>query len=331
MAAMTFQNRNFSIPHSVEAAHQLSASCSSLRNNSELKRRRPNGFGWARSSVLVMLLSATIGASATNYTLWVNGRNGGGVPGNYNDFGYWGTASVNAGVNKKAVNWDGRNRISTQMSRLINALDCFCTGTNWCYVAAHSAGNLMVGYVLDLHGGTNRYKKTPMPRSDGQCTNSDGKTQKGWNIKWVGVAGGAAGGSEIADIGNLVPLDYDLKTITARSLYNHNNTRGTMFYLFAGAKGSVFSMLLPGQDDSWVAYHSSGGVAGTSSAAYCNLADWLCNDLTLGTAPTQNGKPKWTNHSVLLRDDGVLYNHGPNGNWGGIVAPLRSHMQANAK
>ena len=91
---------------------------------------------------------------ATNYSLWINGRNNPGVtPGNHADFTYWGPASVNAGVNKISVNWDGFSRVSDQNFRIRDALDCYCTGTNWCYVAAHSAGNLQIGYAMSLYGG----------------------------------------------------------------------------------------------------------------------------------------------------------------------------------
>ena len=37
---------------------------------------------------------------ATNYSLWINGRTGGGVAGNYADFTYWGPSPTEAGVNK---------------------------------------------------------------------------------------------------------------------------------------------------------------------------------------------------------------------------------------
>ncbi len=76
-------------------------------------------------------------AHATNYTLWVNGRTGGGQLGNYADFTYWGPAGTAAGVNKKAVNWDGYNSISNQNYLVRNALDCYCTGSNWCYIGRH--------------------------------------------------------------------------------------------------------------------------------------------------------------------------------------------------
>ena len=273
-------------------------------------------------------------AHATNYSLWINGRTGGGQLGNYADFSYWGPATANAGVNKKSVNWDGYNHISTQNYLVREALDCYCTGSNWCYIAVHSAGDLMIGYTLDMYGGSARYKKNAIPNSSGQCGNTDGTTQTGWNIKWVAVAGGAAGGSELANAGDWAlsePLVSDLKTSTARAMYNHNNTRGKMFYMYAGAKGTAYSFLLPGQDDEVVAYHSSGGIAGNSGGSYCNPSDWFCNDLTIGTDPAQGGHEKWSNHWVDVRDDGEAYNHYTNGNWGGVVSLARAVMEFYSK
>jgi hypothetical protein len=284
---------------------------------------------------LTLGVAALAGAAmATNYSLWVNGRTGGGAIGNYGDFSYWGPSNVEAGVNKRAVNWDGRSRIADQAHLVRNALDCFCTGPNWCYVAAHSAGNLMVGYNLALFGGSTRFKKNPSPGADGSCSNSDGGTQVGWNIKWVNVAAGAAGGSELADFGSWAfsePLVQDLKTTTSRAMYDHNNTRGKMMYLYAGARGTLYSGLLPGQDDEAVAYHSSGGVSGSSGGAFCNPSDWFCNDLALGTANNEGGRAKWANHSVAFRDDREAYNHYAAGNWGGVIGLVRANMANNAK
>lgn len=283
----------------------------------------------------LLAAAALAGAAfAANYSLWINGRTGGGVAGNYADFTYWGPAGTAAGVNKKAVNWDGYNHVSDTNGLIRNALDCYCTGPNWCYVAAHSAGNLQIGYALSLYGGTARYKKNATPGSDGSCANSDGTTQTGWNIKWVNVAAGAAGGSELANAGDWAlsePLVSDLKTATARAMYDHNNTRGKMFYLWAGAKGTAYSFILPGQDDEAVAYHSAGGISGSGGGSYCNPSDWLCNDLTLGTAPAEGGKAKWTNHSVVFRDTAEAYNHYTNGNWQGTVGLVRADMVNNAK
>jgi hypothetical protein len=286
------------------------------------------------SAAVLALIALASAALAANYSLWVNGRGGGGVAGNYADFTYWGPASTAAGINKKAVNWDGYNRISDQNHLIRNALDCYCTGPNWCYVAVHSAGNLMMGYTLSMYGGSSRYKKNAQPGSNGVCANSDGTTQTGWNIKWVNVAAGAGGGSELADNGDWLlsePLVSDLKTSTARAMYDHNNTRSKMFYMYAGAKGTLYSFILPGQDDEAVAYHSSGGVSGSSGGSYCNPSDWFCNDLTMGTAVNEGGRAKWANHSVVFRDDGENYNHYTNKNWGGVVGLVRSNMVTNAK
>jgi hypothetical protein len=87
---------------------------------------------------------------------------------------------------------------------------------------------------------------------------------------------------------------------------------------------------LPGQDDEVVSYHSSGGVAGSSGASYCNPSDFFCNNLNLGTATNEGGSVKWTNHSVLFRDDGESYNHYTNQNWLGIVSVVRAAMVNNA-
>jgi hypothetical protein len=283
--------------------------------------------------VLLSLSAVTTIASATNYTLWVNGRGGGGVVGNYGSFTYWGPSTTAAGVNKKAVNWDGYNSIASQNGKIRDALDCFCTGSNWCYIATHSAGDLMMGYTLANYGTSSRMKKNAAPGAGGTCSNSDGTAQTGWNIKWVRAASGAGGGSELSDAGSWAltePLVKDLKTTTARAMYNHNNTANVWFYMYAGAKGTVYSGILPGQDDEAVAYHSTGGVAGSSGGSYCNPSDWFCNDLTLGTAANEGGAAKWSYHSVSFRDDAEAYNHYANGNWQGIISVVRSAMVSSA-
>ncbi|MFY0525208.1 hypothetical protein ACN28I_19370 [Archangium gephyra] len=282
-------------------------------------------------STAIIAATALVGAeaSATNYTLWIHGRNGGSTQrGNYADFSYWGPSSTAAGINKKAVNWNGTQRISVENFRVRDALDCFCTGANWCYIAAHSAGNLQIGYALSMYGGSARYKKNAVPNSSGVCGNTDGTTQVGWNIKWVDVASGAGGGSELANYGDWAtsePLTSDLVTSTARGMYNHNTTRSIWFYMFAGSRGTAYSGVLPGQDDEAVAYHSTGGVSATGG--FCNPGDWFCDGtLNTGTAATSNGKAKWSYHTVELRDDGEAYDHYAAGNWAGIVGPVRTDM-----
>lgn len=288
---------------------------------------------FARIVVTLCLLAASAWASATNYTLWINGRTGGGVIGNYASFTYWGPDSTAAGVNKKSVNWDGYNSIASQNGKIRDALDCFCTGENWCYIASHSAGDLMIGYALANYGSSTRLKKNALANGAGVCGNSDGGSQTGWNIKWVRAASGAAGGSELSDAGSwstAEPLVQDLKTATARAMYNHNATANVWFYMYAAAKGTLYSGLLPGQDDEAVAYHSSGAVSGSAGGACCNPGDWFCNDLTLGTAANEGGSTKWAYHAVSFRDDGETYNHYTAGNWQGIVGVVRAAMVGTA-
>jgi hypothetical protein len=286
----------------------------------------------ALAVAVISTLLAAPEASATNYSLWIHGKNGGGTQrGNYADFSNWGPSTVSAGVNKKAVNWDGRQRISVENFRIRDALDCFCTGTNWCYVAVHSAGNLQIGYAMSLYGGSTRSVRNAVPNSSGVC-GTTGATQVGWNIKWVDVASGAGGGSELANMGDWAssdPLTSDLVTSTARGMYNHNTTRAKWFYMFAGARGTAYSGTLPGQDDEAVAYHSTGGVS--VKGGFCNPGDWFCDGtLNTGTAATSNGKPLWSYHTVEFRDDGENHDHYQNGNWENIVGVVRADMAAYA-
>jgi hypothetical protein len=294
-----------------------------------------------RLAALALAISSLTGlAQATNYSLWINGRTS--TPGNINsraDFTYWGGAPVlsgQAGVNPISVNWDGKSHVSTTNAGIQKALDCYCTGTNWCYVAVHSAGNLQIGYALSTAGNSVR-NSTSVP-TDGVCTGATGGAkQTGWNIKFVDVAAGAAGGSELADSGAWTmseELAQHLKTTTARAMYDHNLTRNVSFYMYAGAKGAVTSAVLKGQNDSVVAYHSTGGTSGTSGTRLCNPGQsaLTCpNDLTMGTAVNEGGSTKWTGHSVVFRDDAEQFDHYANQNWEGVVSKVRTHMINTAK
>jgi hypothetical protein len=287
----------------------------------------------AASLAAAATLAVAAPSQATNYTLWIHGRNTGAKTqtGNYNDFSYWGSSASAAGVNKKAVNWDGVGKISTTNGAIRNALDCYCTGSNWCYIAAHSAGDLQIGYALALHGGSTRNVKNASPDASGVCGNTGG-TQTGWNIHWIDVASGAGGGSELANMGEWAvgdALTGDLKTATARAMYNHNTTRGKTFYMFAAAKGTAYSGTLPGQDDEAVAYHSTGGLSSTGSL--CNPGDWFCDGtLALGTSSSA-GIAKWGFHTVEFRDDSEAYDHYSKGAWAGIVGVVRQDMVTYAQ
>jgi hypothetical protein len=138
--------------------------------------------------------------SGAVYTLWIHGLDPDNTrtPGDYTDWSYWGDASMAAGDNPRAVNWDGTNRISSNNTYIRRALDCFCTGNNTCVVAAHSTGDPQIGYALSLFGDSERDVTDATPDATGTCGGT-GATQTGWNITAVYVAGGAAGGSELAD------------------------------------------------------------------------------------------------------------------------------------
>lgn len=287
-----------------------------------------------KTTLLAVAMATVLGlasteALATNYTLWIHGRSPSftTAKGNYNSWAYWGSSATVAGVNKKSVNWGGEDAtaLTTNNTYVIRALDCFCTGANWCYIAAHSAGDLQIGYSLANSGSSTRYKKNATPDATGTCGNLTGSpTQVGWNIKWIESAGGAGGGSELANLASAVwadtPLTRQMTTTAARALYNHNTT-SVMFNMLAGAKGTLYSGTLPGQDDEVIAYHSSGGVSVVGS--FCNPGDSFCDGtLNTGTSGTSNGKTLWTNHNVIFRDTTEAYNHYTNGAWGGIVSVM---------
>jgi len=163
--------------------------------------------------------------------------------------------------------------------------------------------------------------------ASGEC-GSTGGTQVGWNIQWVSVAGGAAGGTELANLGYWAvsdPLTSDLRTATVRSMYDHNQTRGAIFYMFPGAKGTLYSGVLPGQDDEVIAYHSAGGLSGTGK--FCNPGNWFCDDeLRLETEASKRGDtvvPKWSHHVTVFRDDDEAHDHYAHGAWGGIISVAR--------
>jgi hypothetical protein len=288
--------------------------------------------------LIASLLFAASGVSfAENFTLWINGRDDSGRNarrvGNYSDFGYWGSADRPAGVNKRAVNWNGTSRIVNQNAVIRDALDCYCTGNNWCYVSAHSAGNLQIGYALALHGDTQRVKRNPSVSSGGQCNAVDGSTQTGWNIRWVSIAGGAAGGSELANVGSWTqwdPLANELKTGTARGMYDHNQTRGVRFRMFAGARNN-WVPFLPGYHDGVVAYHSTGGVANSTRGYGNRRIGGLLHELTMGSSKNSDGSSKWANHEVAFRDNNTRIWHSTEGDWRGIVHRAREDMVVHGR
>lgn len=230
-----------------------------------------------------LLLALASPARATNYSLYVHGRTGG-VTGcgvsqpTPTGWSYWG-GQVQPGVNPIPVNYDGTAHISVANPTVRGYLDRYCTGTNSCYVACHSAGCAHVGYALDLYGGN-------------------------WNIHWIDAGGSAEGGTELSDYFGWATCDAlggDLRTGTVRALYNHNDLKGAWSYMFAGAKGAVYSGVLPGDDDAVVPFHSAGGMS--STGRWCIAGTWFCTTLPGGTTG------KYGYHTLFFRDDREAYDH----------------------
>jgi hypothetical protein len=191
-------------------------------------------------------------AGATNYTLWIHGRNTGGTP---SGFSYWvndkGTnIAQSTGVNPVAVDYDGTAHLSVSNPTVVGFLNTYCMASagNSCYVAAHSAGAAQIGYAEAYYPGR-------------------------WSIIWVSTGGSAAGGSELA--GNTayffsgLNLDLDLAVGTMRGMYNHDvlgdDISGYVYNNLGGDYASLTTCLFPGgcafgdgSNDSAVAFHSSG-------------------------------------------------------------------------
>jgi hypothetical protein len=243
-----------------------------------------------RTLTALCLLGITGLASATNYTLWINGRTGGGTIGDYNSFTYWGpsprrrastrrpsTGTATTASHRRAAH-PRRARLLLHRQQLVLYRD-------------PQRGRPDDG----LHAGQLRrlgaHEEERQPEFVGRVRQfSDGTSQTGWNIKWVRAASGAGGGSELADYGSWAvsdPLTQDLKTDDrARHVQPQHHARHLVLHV-RRRQGHAYSGILPGQDDEAVAYHSSGGVAGSSGGSYCNPSDWFCNDLTSARAPTR--------------------------------------------
>ena len=219
-------------------------------------------------------------ASATNYTIWIHGRNSGGTP---SGFSYWARSGYNSnnnvgqaiGVNAVAADYDGTAHIATSNPTVVGVLNTYCQGQNSCYVACHSAGCSQIGYAVDKY-----------------YNSGTGKTP--WNIIWVMTGGSAAGGSELA--GNTayfftgLNIDLDLANSTMRGLYNHDHLGdyiiGYVYNNLGGDWATLTTCLFEGgcafgggQNDSAVSFQSSGhfrhdGTEGGDSATGSAGGTW---------------------------------------------------------
>jgi hypothetical protein len=216
------------------------------------------------------LLAATAPARATNYSIYIHGFTGlsscGQTP---SGWCYWNN-SAQPGVNATPANYNGTQHLSQSSPAVKSVLDAKCMGTNWCYVAAHSLGASMIGYLEAIYPAR-------------------------WNIYWVDTAGGAAGGSELANaidwansaVQSLTGYGYgainDLTTGTMRGLYNHDalgdHISGAVYTFMGGDWATYDNGFFPGGgNDIVVAYHSSGHYRSIGSyqgaPTSCNTSTW---------------------------------------------------------
>lgn len=176
-----------------------------------------------------------------------------------------GYISVNCVVNNTVSIANSASQFRTKY------LDVYCTGSNWCYIFNYSMGDAIVGYI-------------------------NANYPPNWNIAYVYTTAGAGGGSELAIKGIssffTCGAANDLGVSTVRNKYNHNDTNGITIYHIGGYKG-IFgaSLILPGEDDGVVAYHSAG--ACVNSGSYNNLCS--CTH--------------WSNHVIAYSCTGYYLNH----------------------
>jgi hypothetical protein len=204
-------------------------------------------------------------ASATVYNIHVGGvcstqfTNGKGAA---SAVGYWpGEVSINAWV-------DQRSSMSTATSNLKTVLDQYCQGSNSCWIYTFSNGAAVLSRVLATYSTAWRIVSVRNSAGNGGGT----------EIAGTGWIGDAFGGCSLAGSSSLLPS-------AIRNGWNHNDTNGVPF-VHIGGTGTIWwslgttHLLLPGTDDSVVAFHSAGGMS--SAGSFSNL----CSG------------PKYSNHIV---------------------------------
>lgn len=208
---------------------------------------------------LFLVVSFLTGAvAAAERVIFVHGRSGthcdtsNGYSTDVNN--YWGNSkSITTAATKYYVGYDGASDPRTwgscrAQSKLYQVLEAQCKGTNYCTIICHSAGCYATEYFID-------------------------KSATAYNIRRIWASSSAAGGSELANAAfwTSTGMVEALKTGNARGSYNHNNTRGVGVYAIAGyeATWTGASVILPGEDDGAVAYHTTCGINTTGSYSNC--------------------------------------------------------------
>jgi hypothetical protein len=165
-------------------------------------------------------------------------------------------------------------------------LDARCVGDS-CTIVCHSAGCPIAGKVLDQYG--------------------EGGSR--WRINRVLTLGSAEGGTEIANTSFVVdtllallvggPSAVYLNTGSVRGAYDHNDTAGAPFLHVAGYDGGWFgtALVLPGQDDGVVAFHSACGYVKPFWSTQCsNDWEWVKKKSFGVSYYVMRTVARWANH-----------------------------------
>jgi hypothetical protein len=217
-------------------------------------------------SLCLVLVSfvAFSGLSAQTATIFIHGKSDkshSGI-GTTDVNNYWGSSANVVGGTKYFIGYDGRTDPRTYgtaraQTNISTGLSQYCRGSNSCKIVCHSAGCYAIEFWLANLGAT--------------------AWSRGFNITSVTALAAASGGSELASALNGITfgfggnaMDKSLIVGTARGAYNHNNTAGVTVFHVPGYKGMFgASLILPGEDDYAVAYHSSCGYSRTGGLDRC--------------------------------------------------------------
>jgi len=211
---------------------------------------------------LLLIMGGTV--NAESITVFVHGKSSSNHCGTSttDEKSYWGTNTSTVSGTKYFVGYDGTSDPRTYgpcraQTNLSTVLSQRCKGVDTCKIVCHSAGCYASEYWLSNLGGT--------------------ASSKGYKISGVTALAAASGGSELASALNAITfgfagnaMDKALIVSTARSSFNHNNTGGTTVAHVPGSKGMIgASLILPGEDDYAVAFHSSCGYSQSAGVSKC--------------------------------------------------------------
>jgi hypothetical protein len=195
------------------------------------------------------------------------------------------------------IAWDSGKNWTRSIVDAKTVLDsrCLRSASQSCTVVCHSTGCAIVAAALDIYGTV---AGTPT-----------------WRVNRVLALASNEGGSEIATPSLIASFALKAYGIPAqdvsptavylgpdyvRGAYDHHDTAGTPVFHVAGYDGGSYgsALLIPGQDDGVVSFHSACGYVKAFGATYCSN-DWEWVRKTKWGVPyyVQRDVARWTNHT----------------------------------